>query len=480
MGGKLVAGIDCSTQSTKVVVVEVDTGRIIAEGRGEHEVVFAEGNRAETDPHVWWHALVQAFEATGMADRVDAVAVGGQQHGLVIVDEAGEPLRPAMLWCDLRSAPQAEALVERLGGAQAAASLTGSLPIASFTAPKWAWVREHEPDVADRAAGVRLPHDWLTEQLTDRAVTDRGDASGTAWWSPAEGRYLPEVLAHPDIALDPAMLPDVLAPDQIAGEVTAQAAAALGLRPGIPVGPGTGDNAAAALGLGIAPGEPVISLGTSGTAYLRADRPSADPSGAIAGFADATGAHLPLVCVQNCTLAIDAMTRLLGLDRDDVADRTGVVVLPYLEGERTPYLPHATGSVVGLRPDTPPQELLLATYQGVAATLLAGMDLLPDIDPTAPLTLIGGGARGRTWQRIVRELSGRPVSIPEQTELVAIGAAVQAAGIVTDQPFATVSAAWDTRRGIQLPALARQDQVLRRIQHVDAALRSLHAVPLPG
>lgn len=480
MGTKLVAGVDCSTQSTKVVVVDVDSGRIVAEGRGEHEVLFAEGGHAETDPEIWWRALITALAATGVADRVDAIAIGGQQHGLVIVDDAGAPLRPAMLWCDLRSAPQAARLVERLGGAPAAAALTGSVPIASFTAPKWAWVREHEPEVAARAAGIRLPHDWLTERLTGLAVTDRGDASGTAWWSPAEERYLPEVLDHPDLELEPAMLPRVLAADEIAGEVVPAAAAALGVREGIPVGPGTGDNAAAALGLGIAPGEPVISLGTSGTAYVRANRPSADPSGAIAGFADATGAYLPLVCVQNCTLAVDAMTRLLGLEREDVAEATGVVVLPYFEGERTPYLPDATGTVVGMRPDTTPQELLLAAYRGVVATLLAGVDLLPDVDPAAPVTLIGGGARGRAWQRIVRELSGRPVSIPEQTELVAIGAAVQAAGIATGRSFATISAEWETRRGVALPALDRQDHVLQLLRHVDTALRPLHAAPLPG
>lgn len=475
-----VAGIDCSTQATKVVVVEVATGRIAAEGRGPHEVHFGEGNVAETDPEVWWNALADAVHQTGFGERIDALAIGGQQHGLVVTDDRGNPLRPAMLWCDLRASKEADEFVDALGGPQAAADLAGSLPIASFTAPKWAWLRANEPTIASQTRGVRLPHDWLTERLTGRAVTDRGDASGTAWWSPAEGRYLPEVLDLPGIELDASLLPEVVEPAEIAGTVTPAAAAFLGLRPGIPVGPGTGDNAAAALGLGLQPGTPVLSLGTSGTAYLRATTPSADPSGAIAGFADATGAYLPLICTQNCTLAVDAVTQLLGLGREDVAPDTGVVMLPYLEGERTPYLPHATGSIVGMRPGTRPEEVLLAAYRGATAALLAGLEQLPDVGEGAPIILIGGGARGTTWQRVVGELSGRPLIIPEHTELVALGAAVQAAGVSTGEDFATIAARWKTDAGQQLPARELQRDVVDRIRHVDAALRDLNSTPLPG
>lgn len=475
-----VAGIDCSTQSTKVVVVEVATGRIVAEGRGDHEVVFAAGNVAETDPEIWWRALAEAMHDTGFAGRIDALAVGGQQHGLVVTDADARPLRPAMLWCDLRATREADAFVEALGGPQAAADLTGSLPIASFTAPKWAWLRAHEPHIAEQVRGVSLPHDWITKRLTGRAVTDRGDASGTGWWSPAREAYLEEALGLPMVGLDVGLLPEVVGPTEVAGTVTERAAEALGVRPGIPVGPGTGDNAAAALGLGLDRGTPVLSLGTSGTAYLRATTPSADPSGAVAGFADATGAYLPLVCTQNCTLAVDAITAMLGLDRDDVAADTGVVMLPYLEGERTPYLPHATGSVVGVRPTTTAQELLLATYRGAAGALLAGLDRLPDVDADAPIILIGGGARGATWQRVVGELSGRELVIPDQTELVALGAAVQAAAVSTGDSFASIAERWQTDAGTRIPARSRQDHVLARIRHVDAALRDLNGAPLPS
>lgn len=479
MAIEYVAGIDCSTQATKVVVVEVATGTVVAEGRGDHEVHFGEGSVAETDPMVWWRALATALADTDWAHRIDAVAVGGQQHGLVVTGDDGLPLRPAMLWCDLRATAEAQALVDDLGGPQAVADLTGSLPLASFTAPKWAWLRANQPDIARATRGVRLPHDWLTEQLTGEAVTDRGDASGTAWWSPAEGRYLDEVLELPALDLDPELLPRVLEPGATAGTVTARAADELGLRPGIPVGPGTGDNAAAALGLGLAQGTPVLSLGTSGTIYVRASEATADPSGAIAGFADAAGAFLPLICTQNCTLAIDAMTATLGLDREDVSEDTGVVALPYLEGERTPYLPHASGSIVGMRPTTTAQELLLATYRGAAAALLAGLDMLPGVTPEAPLVLIGGGARGATWQRVIGELSGRSLQIPQHTELVALGAAVQAAGIATEEDFETIAERWGTAAGDTVAAREARHDVTERIRYVDQALRVLNGAPLP-
>lgn len=470
----LVAGVDCSTQATKVVIVDVATGEVVASGRGEHEVRYAPGGIAETDPAVWWEALRTALAATGRAREVDAIAVAGQQHGLVVVGDDGAPLRPAMLWCDLRADVEAARMVGELGGEQRAAELTGSVPIASFTAPKWAWVRRHEPDVAAHAIGLRLPHDWLNERLTGEATTDRGDASGTSWWSPKDGAYLPDLLALPSLELDATMLPRVVGPSEVAGTVTAEAAEALGLRAGIPVAPGTGDNAGAALALGLAEGQPVVSLGTSATAYTRSIRPTADPTGIIAGFADATGGYLPLVCVQNATLAVDTMAGMLGLDRDDVPDRTGVVALPFYGGERTPYLPHANASVVGLRADTRAGELLLATYQGVMAMILRGLAML-DVDAHAPLVLIGGGARGSVWQRVTRDLSGRELVIPDQQELVAMGAAVQAAAVATGEDLTAVATRWGGLAGPRVPAVARDEATMERILRVEELLRDLNS-----
>lgn len=474
---RLVGGVDCSTQSTKVVIVDVASGEIVATGRHEHEVHYAEGSVAETDPNVWWEALRRALAQTGRAADIDAIAVGGQQHGLVIVDADAVPVRPAMLWCDLRATAEADRLIGELGGAEQAAGLVGSLPIASFTAPKWAWVREHEPEVAARAAGLRLPHDWLNERLTGEATTDRGEASGSAWWSPVTGRYEPALLDLPSLAIDEALLPRVVGPHEVAGHVSARAAAELGLRAGIPVGPGTGDNAAAALGLGLSEGQPVISLGTSATAYTRSVTASIDPSGAICGFADATGDYLPLVCVQNCTLAVDAMATMLGLDRQDAAERTDVVVLPFYGGERTPYVPNAHASVLGVRPTTTSDELLLATYQGVAAMILRGLGML-ELRDGAPLVLIGGGSRGHVWERVIRDLSGRELVIPDQDELVAMGAAVQAAGVATGEAFEAIAHRWGGLRGRRVEAVERDAATMERILHVEELLRGFNGEPL--
>ncbi len=411
----LVAGVDCSTQATKVVIADPESGEVVAMGRAPHEVTGA-GGRHETDPHVWWSALAAALAATGRARDVRAIAVAGQQHGLVTLDKDGDPLHPAILWNDTRSAAEAVQLTAALGGPLAWAERVGVVPVASFTVTKWAWLQRHRPDVAAAATALMLPHDYLTYRLTGAHVTDRGDVSGTGWWSTATEGYLDDVLDLPDVRLDPARLPTVLGPDQPAGEVTSEAAAALGLAPGALVGPGTGDNMGAALGLGLEPGTPALSLGTSGTVFMVAPERVVDASGVVAGFADATGRYLPLACTLNCTLAIDRLAALMHVERDAVEPGGEVVMLPYLDGERTPDLPHATGTVVGLRHDTTSGQLLQAAYDGAVASLLDALDLVSQqaggLADSAPIVLVGGGARGRAWQDTVRRLSGRPVVVP--------------------------------------------------------------------
>ena len=340
------------------------------------------------------------------------------------------------------------------------------MPVASFTATRWAWLRHHEPEAASATRAVRLPHDFLTERLCGRAATDRGDASGTAWWSTKDGRYAPDVLDLID--LDPELLPDVLGPREPAGELTGPAGRELGLAEGAVVGPGTGDNMGAALGLGLGPGEPVISLGTSGTAYAVMDERAADPSGTVAGFADASGRFLPLAATLNATLAIDRVAEWLGLDRDAPAEKTRVVVLPYLDGERTPNLPRAAGMVAGLRHATTREEILLAAYEGAVASLVEALDRIGEqgsgLDPDAPVLLVGGGARGPAWQHTVARLSGRDVQIPEADELVALGAAAQAAACVSGEAPEEVARRWDLRRGTTVAAPADRDaETLERI-----------------
>ncbi|MFE0190012.1 xylulokinase [Streptomyces sp. NPDC058989] len=469
--GPLVVGVDSSTQSTKALVVDAETGVVVARGQAPHTVSGGEGR--QSDPRQWWRALGEALTQCGDAARqASAVSVGGQQHGLVTLDAAGEPVRPAILWNDVRPAAQSARLIAERGGAKAWADRVGSVPTPAFTVAKWAWLQANEPSAAAGTAAVRLPHDYLVERLTGQAVTDRGDASGTGWWASSTGSYDADILAH--VGLDPKALPRVALPGEAAGTVHADD---LPLPHGALVAAGTGDNMAAALGLGLRPGQPVLSLGTSGTVYaVSAHRPT-DPTGVVAGFADARGDWLPLACTLNCTLAVDRVAALLGRDREAVEAGGEVVMLPFLDGERTPNLPGASGLVHGLRHETTAGQLLQAAYDGAVFALLEALDRVLDGDIAAdvPLLLIGGGAKGRAWRETVRRLSGRPVVVPEAQELVALGAAAQAAGLLLGEDPAAVARRWGTARGAEYEAQERDAAAWERIRatltHGEALLR---------
>jgi xylulokinase len=440
----VVAGVDSSTSACKVEIRDADTGTLIASGRSPHPPTTPP--KSEQDPAAWERAFGDACAQAGVGERhlPAALAVAAQQHGLVVLDRRGDVLRPAKLWNDTESAADAAELVSELGPAAWAAAC-GTVPVASFTVTKLRWLQREEPDVLDRVASVLLPHDWLTWRLTGRRTTDRGDASGTGYWSPAEGLYRLDLLALVDDSVDwAARLPAVLGPHDIAGE----------WRPiGAVVGPGTGDNMAAALGLDARPGDLVLSLGTSGAAYTVSNQPSADPSGVVAGFADATGRYLPLVCTLNATKVTDTIALLLGADRarfDDLvlgADpgAGGLVLVPYLDGERTPNRPEATGTLFGLRSTVTPGQLARAAVEGVVCNLLAGAQALPGCD--GRVILVGGGARSRAYRQVVADLTGRPVTVVPSEEIVARGACVQAAAVLQGRPCDEVAAAWEAPGG---------------------------------
>jgi len=424
----LVAGIDSSTQSCKVVVRDAETGALRRVGRAAHP------DGTEVSPEAWWSALREAVEQAGGIDDVDAISVGGQQHGMVCLDADGEIVRPALLWNDTRSAAAAADLIDELGGgevgARAWAEAVGSVPVAAFTVTKLRWLAEHEPDSARRTAAVCLPHDWLTWRLAgggDPAglATDRGDASGTGYWSPATGQYRMDLMRR---ALGrEAAVPLVLGPAERAGQT----------RSGSVLGPGTGDNAAAALGVGAGPGDVVVSIGTSGVVSAVADVPAADPSGTVAGFADATGRFLPLVCTLNAARVLDAAARMLGVDHAWLSrlalaappGADGLVVVPYLEGERTPNRPLASGAVHGLRLQTStPEHLARAAVEGLLCGLADGLDALREQGAHVErVILLGGGARSEAVRRIAPTVLGCPVTVPAPSEYVADGAARQAA-----------------------------------------------------
>lgn len=456
--GPLVIGVDSSTQSTKALAVDASTGEVLAQGRASHTV----SSTHESDPEQWWHALVSAIEQCGAyAGQAAAISVAGQQHGLVTLDERGRPVRPALLWNDVRSAPQAERLAGELGGPTAWARRTGLVPAPSFTAAKWLWLAEHEPEAVARTASVRLPHDYLTGRLTGAATTDRGDASGTGWWSGETETYDKQVLAH--LGLDAAMLPRLVGHGEAAG--TVRPGLQLPLPAGALVAGGTGDNMAAALGLGLRPGQPVLSLGTSGTVYAVGRLRPNDPTGTVAGFADARDRWLPLACTLNCTLAVDRLATLLGRNREDVEVGGAATLLPFLDGERTPALPYASGLLYGLTHDTTGGQVLQAAYDGAVYALLRAVELVldPDSPADAPILLIGGGARGTAWRETVRRLSGRPVQVPRARELVALGAAAQAAGLLLGEDPAALARRWQTADGPYHPPVPTDQQTLDRL-----------------
>jgi xylulokinase len=435
---RLVAGIDSSTQSTKVVLCEAEDGRVVGRGSAPHPA----GTQA--DPAAWWAALQQAGD--GLLDRAEAVGVAGQQHGMVVLNGDGEVVRPALLWNDLRSAAAAAELVKEFGGPQWWAENVGSVPTASFTVTKLRWLAEHEPGHAAQASAVLLPHDWLTWRLRGGAgqrsrpgehaergglagsvppVTDRGDASGTGYFSPAAGAWLPDLaeaaLGHP------VLLPRVARPGEAVGQTAW----------GASVSAGTGDNMGAALGLGLRPGDVAVSIGTSGTAFAVSEEPAADPSGAVAGFADATGRFLPLVCTINAGLVLNATAAMLGTDLDGLSALAlaaepgagGITLLPYLDGERTPDRPGASGVLRGITTRNATREnLARAAVEALLASLADAADRItgPGQAPGRVL-LVGGGARSEAVRRLAPGIFFSPVLVPEPEEYVALGAARQAA-----------------------------------------------------
>ena len=437
----LVAGVDSSTQSTKVVLCRAVDGAVVGFGSAPHPA------GTECDPAAWWAALAQA--GRGLLDRAGAIGVAAQQHGMIALAETGEVVRPALLWNDLRSAGPAADLVRERGGPQWWADRAGSVPTASFTVTKLRWLAEHEPVSAARAAAVLLPHDWLTWRLRSpdgaavcppviasapvtAATTDRGDASGTGYFSPPAGSWLPEVAAA---AIGHRLaLPRVARPAEVVGE-TAWGAA---------VSAGTGDNMGAALGLGLEPGDVAVSIGTSGTVFAVSSVPVADRSGAVAGFADATGRFLPLVCTVNAALVLSAAAALVDSDQDGLsalalaaeAGAGGITLLPYLDGERTPDRPAATGVLRGLTNRNASREnLARAAVESVLASLAEAADLLAARGvPRRRVLLTGGGARSAAVRALAPGIFGTPVLVPEPGEYVARGAARQAAWALAGTP----------------------------------------------
>lgn len=431
---KLVAGVDSSTQSVKVVIRDAATGLLVREGRAPHP------DGREIDPELWRVALDEAFDKAGGLYDVSAISIAGQQHGMVALDGDGEVIRPAILWNDTRSAQAAVDLNREAGGDAEIARKTGSVLVASFTATKLRWLADNEPVNAARVASIALPHDWLSWQLQggkdfERLFTDRSDASGTGYFDPTTSHYREDILRlalRHDFELK---LPTIIKANEFGGTTTS----------GIPIAAGAGDNAGAALGLQAQPGDVVISLGTSGTAFAVSDTSTHDASGAVAGFADATGRYLPLVCTLNAARILDAAASILDKSHNEVGalalnsspGANGLTLLPYFQGERTPNRPTATGVFSGMNlKNSNPQDIARAMIEGMLCGLTDALDALIALGVKVNRVLIiGGAAKNPAIPIIASALFGREVLVPPAGEYVADGAAKQAAwALLGDMP----------------------------------------------
>lgn len=457
MANQLIAGVDSSTQSVKIVIRAADTGELVRQGRAAHP------DGTEVDPAHWKTALDNAIADAGGLEDVAAISVGGQQHGMVALDEKGDVIRPALLWNDTRSADQATKLNAEIGGNQVMADAVGSVLVASFTASKVRWMAENEKANADRVHAIALPHDWLSWQLQGgrdfaQLFTDRSDASGTGYFDPKSSTYRRDILAKALLSEREIYLPRIVAPSTFGGTTSS----------GIPIAAGAGDNAAAALGVQAEPGDVVISLGTSGTAFAVSTTPTHDPSGAVAGFADASGRFLPLVCTLNAARIFDAATTILGKSHDEVGSLAltsvpgahGLTLLPYFEGERTPNRPDATGVFSGMTiANSNPADIARAMIEGMLSGLADAVQSLVDLGVEIKRVLIiGGAAKNPAVGQIASALFGRPVLIPPAGEYVADGAAKQAAWALLGGDTAPV---WDLGKASHIEA-ASTPEVLEK------------------
>ncbi|WP_431023909.1 xylulokinase [Halomonas sp. H5] len=437
-------GVDCGTQSTKVVVVDVDGERILGEASRPHRLVEGEGGRREQDPIDWIEAFRGAFAEVVATSGIDgrairAIGVSGQQHGLVALDGAGEPVYPAKLWCDTETTPWNAALIERLGGEAGCLDKLGLVLQTGYTASKLAWLRERQPAAYGRIASLLLPHDYLNFWLTGERVSEAGDASGTGYFDTRTRRWRHDVLAEIAPELDAErVLPRLIASHEPAGTLRPELARELGLSEGVLVSSGGGDNMLGAIGTGnIRPGLVTLSLGTSGTICAHSPEPVVPDSAMVANFCASHGGWLPLVCTMNVTSATTRVRELFGLDLATFGERVasapigaeGVTLLPFFNGERVPMLPEATASLDGLTSvNTTQANLCRAVVEGATLGLRYGLDQFGRLaEGVSEIRLIGGGSRSPVWRQMVADVTGSRVICPEIADAAALGAALQAA-----------------------------------------------------
>jgi xylulokinase len=459
-----VLGVDSTALGTAVEIRDADTGKVYASGRAVHPPGDALPD--EQDPAVWWQGLVEARHDAGGALGVAAVSVAAAP-GLVTLDAERRVLGPALLTGPREASVDAARLAGALADESEWAVEVGTIPDASTLITQLAWLRRVDRDRFASTAMVLTPHDWLTYRLTRRFVTDRGDASETGYWSPRENRWRTDLLALVDETKDwGSCVPHVSAPQERAGD-----------REGVIIGPGTGRTMGAALGVDLQPRDLVVALDQTARVFTVRERPTEDPTGTVAGLADATGRFLPTVRLRNGLNVLDAMARVLGVDRsrfDQLAlgaspGAGGVTLVPYFNGARVPARPDATGLLAGLSADVTPEEVARAAVEGVVCALLDAVDALRAADvPVGPrVALIGAGARMHAVQRVLADLSERVVML-STGDRAAVGACVQAAAVLHGRPPDEVAAAWELAPTREIEPDPRVDAAAVREQFRDA------------
>ncbi|MHA3735219.1 xylulokinase [Pseudomonas sp. Eth.TT006] len=441
---QLFLGIDCGTQGTKAIILDAASGQVLGQGAAAHTMISGANGRREQDTQQWLDAFVLATRQALLAAKVDGqailgIGVSGQQHGLVLLDDQGQVLRPAKLWCDTETTDENDRLLKHLGGEQGSLERLGVVIAPGYTVSKLLWTQEQHPEVFSRIARILLPHDYLNFWLTGRACSEYGDASGTGYFNVRSRQWDLQLLRDIDATGRlQAALPELIDAHQAVGTLLPAIAEQLGLNPNALVSSGGGDNMMGAIGTGnIQPGAITMSLGSSGTVYAYAEAPKVSTDASVATFCSSSGGWLPLICTMNLTNATGAIRGLFDLDLQQfnalVAQAPigaeGVSMLPFLNGERVPALPHATGSLHGLTLSNLTQaNLCRAAVEGTTFGLRYGLDLLRHNGlQSRSICLIGGGSKSAVWRQIVADIMNTPVVCTEQSEAAALGAAIQAA-----------------------------------------------------
>lgn len=451
----LFLGIDCGTQGTKAIVLDARGGKVLGLGAASHTLISGANGRREQAPQVWVEALTlatrQALQQAGV-DGQDILGIGvsGQQHGLVLLDELGQVLRPAKLWCDTESTAQNDRLLAHLGGESGSLERLGVAIAPGYTVSKLLWTREQHPEIFARIAHILLPHDYLNYWLTGRACAEYGDASGTGYFNVRRRQWDIALLRHidPEGRLE-AALPQLIEADQPLGTILPNIALRLGINPNAQVSSGGGDNMMGAIGTGnIAPGVITMSLGSSGTVYAFAEQPVVSAQASVATFCSSSGGWLPLICTMNLTNATGVIRELLDLDlaafnalvAQAPIGAEGLSMLPFLNGERVPALPYATGSLHGLTmTNLTRANLCRAVVEGTTFGLRYGLDLLRQGGlQSMSIRLIGGGSKSPVWRQMVADIMNTEVICTEQSEAGALGAAIQSAWCQSGESLAAL------------------------------------------